>query len=77
MADIGNISPQFDADGCQQPVQLVRLSFRYEEDSPVGQILHVTGDGQPRCYPLGPIAEANALDPSPIVDFASLAVLFC
>lgn len=77
LANIDNVASQFLANGRQQPVQLLGLTFRYKQNSTIGQILHVTGDGQPRCDPHGRVAEANALHPPPIEDLASFAMFFC
>ena len=76
LTNVANIVAQFHANGRQQPVQLVGLPFRDQKDPTIGQILHVPGDGQPRCYPLSRVAKTNALDPSPIVNLAPFAMLF-
>ena len=40
LTNIGNVAPQFHANGPQHPVQLVRLPFDYQKDPTIGQILH-------------------------------------
>jgi hypothetical protein len=62
--------------GSKEIVQLLGVSFRHDDDTTVGQIADVAGDGKTGSDPAGGISKAYPLDGASVIDFPLLLARF-
>lgn len=70
LLDRDDVATQFSRDCAEEPLYLAAFPLGHQPHSPVGQVLHETGDGKPRGNLPGRVAEADALNPSMVEHLA-------